>query len=341
VGTASDTHQDSASAPEPGSRPAEESRLTVLLALLANLLVAGLKLAAGLLSGSGALLSEAAHSFGDTSTELFLLTALRRADRQADRRHPFGYGKERFFWSLLAAMAIFISGAVFSVYEGVHTITTKPDQRMAGLNYLVLAVAALLEAGSLRQGLKQARGAARRQRRSLIEYVRNPEDPTVASVVLEDSVALIGLSLAAAGVGLHQLTGSAVFDGAASIAIGLLLVAASGALAQTCRSLLVGQQADPRLMQAIERRLEEQPEVDDVVDMLTMVIGVGAVLLCARVDFIDNFSAAELETACVRIDESLRAEFSSLSEIFLEPAPKSDPSTRQRVRRRYGNLLTE
>ncbi|MCW2522563.1 MAG: Cation diffusion facilitator family transporter [Frankiales bacterium] len=332
--------------PAPGKGAAEsgtndESRLTVLLALAANLLVAVLKLIAGLLSGSGALLSEAAHSFGDTSTELFLLTALRRAGRDADRQHPFGYGKERYFWSLLAAMAIFISGAVFSVYEGVHTIVSDPDQRMAWLNYLVLAIAAGLEGTSLRQGLRQARGAARRSRRTLADYVRNPEDPTVKSVVLEDSVALIGLALAAAGVALQQLTGLAVYDGLASIAIGLLLVLASAALAQTCRSLLVGQQADPRLMRAIEARLEEQPEVDDVVDMLTMVVGTGSVLLCARVDFIDTFSAADLERACVRIDESLRAEFSALGEIFLEPVPRLDPGTRDRVLRRYGNLLTD
>jgi cation diffusion facilitator family transporter len=319
----------------------DESLLTVLLALAANLLVAGMKLVAGLLSGSGALLSEAAHSFGDTSTELFLLTALRRAKRDADATHPFGYGKERYFWSLLAAMGIFISGAIFSVYEGVHTIVERPDQKMAWLNYVVLAVSAVLEGTSLRQGLRQARGAAHRQRRTLAQYVRNPEDPTVKSVVLEDSVALIGLALAAAGVGLHQLTGSAVFDGAASICIGLLLVLASGALAQTCRSLLVGQQADPQLMRAIEHRLEEQPEVDDVVDMLTMVVGTGVVLLCVRVDFIDSFSAADLEQACVRIDESLRAEFPSLGEIFLEPVPRLDRSTRERVMRRYGNLLTD
>jgi divalent metal cation (Fe/Co/Zn/Cd) transporter len=223
----------------------------------------------------------------------------------------------------------------------VHTIVSDPDQRMAWLNYLVLAIAAGLEGTSLRQGLRQARGAARRSRRTLADYVRNPEDPTVKSVVLEDSVALIGLALAAAGVALQQLTGLAVYDGLASIAIGLLLVLASAALAQTCRSLLVGQQADPRLMRAIEARLEEQPEVDDVVDMLTMVVGTGSVLLCARVDFIDTFSAADLERACVRIDESLRAEFSALGEIFLEPVPRLDPGTRDRVLRRYGNLLTD
>jgi cation diffusion facilitator family transporter len=319
----------------------EESTLTVVLALLANAGVGIMKLAAGLLSGSGALLSEAAHSFGDTSTEILLLTALRRSDQAADRRHPFGYGKERYFWSLLAAVAIFISGAVFSIYEGVHTIIEGPEQKLAWLNYLVLAGSAVLEGISLRQAVKQAKGAARESRRSFRSYVRDPEDPTVKSVVVEDTVALIGLALAAAGVGLHQLTGSALYDGLASIAIGLLLVAASIMLAQTCKGLPIGQQADPRLLWAIEARLEEQPEVDDVVDILSMLIGTGAVLLCARVDFVDTFTAAELERACVRIDDALREEFDVLGEIFLEPVPRSDGPTRDRVLKRYGRVLAD
>jgi cation diffusion facilitator family transporter len=326
---------------QPKSEGGDESTLTVLLALAANAGVAVLKLVAGLLSGSGALLSEAAHSFGDTSTELLLLTALRRSDQAADARHPFGYGKERYFWSLLAALAIFLSGAVFSVYEGVHTIFERPEQKMAWLNYAVLAAAAVLEGISLRQGVRQTSAAARRQRRTFRAYLRDPDDPTVKSVVLEDVAALIGLALAAGGVALHQITGSAVYDGAASIAIGLLLLAASFTLAQTNMGLLIGQQADPRLMRAIEARIEEQPEVDDVVDMLTMMIGVDQVLLCVRLDFIDTFSAADLERACVRIEASLHEEFSQLGEIFLEPVPRCDPGTRERVLQRYGRLLTD
>ncbi len=320
---------------------ADDSLVTVLLALAANLGVALLKLAAGLVTGSGALLSEAVHSFGDSVTEVLLLTALRRSSHKADRLHPFGYGKERYFWSLLAAVAIFISGAIFSVYEGVHTILDRPEQKLAWVNYAVLACAAVLEGLSLRQGIKQAGDAAARQRRSLLSYVRHPEDPTVKSVVLEDSAALVGIALAAAGVALHQITGSAVFDGAASIAIGVLLVVASIALAQSCKSLLIGHQADPRLMRAIEQRLEAQPEVDDVVDMLTMLVGAGSVLLCARVDFIDTFTAGELEAACVRIDEMLRNEFDELGEIFLEPVPRSDEPTRARVLARYGRVIAD
>jgi cation diffusion facilitator family transporter len=316
------------------------SVLTVLLALLANTAVGVLKLIAGLLSGSAALLSEAAHSAGDTSTELLLLTALHRSERPADPTHPFGYGKERFFWSLLAAVAILVSGAAFSVYEGLRTIITGGESsRMLWINYPVLALAFLFEAVSLRKAVRETRGEARQRRRSVRAVVREPHDPTVRSVLLEDSAAVIGVIVAALGVGLHQLTGSALWDGAASLVIGALLVMAAVLLAHACKALLIGKQADPRLMRNIESMLEQQDEVDDVVDLLTMMTGADRVLLCTRVDFADGFTTSEVEQACVRIDQTLRARFPELDEIFIQPAPKWDQRVRARVRRRYGHDL--
>jgi cation diffusion facilitator family transporter len=324
------------------SHPEEESTTTVLLALGANLGVGVLKLIAGLVSGSGALLSEAAHSVGDTATELLLLTALHRSSRPADRVHPFGYGKERYFWSLLAAVMILISGAAFSIFQGFSTIFGGPESTdLLWINYPVLAVALVLEATSFRQALNQAKRAAGRGRRSVRAYIRDPEDPTIKSVVLEDSVAIIGLIIAGAGVAMHQLTGSPVWDGAASLAIGALLVLAAFFLAQTCKTLLIGKQADLRLIREISARLEEQPEVVDVVDVLTMMIGTNRVLLCARVDFVDTVTAGELERACIRIDAELSAEFESLDEIFIQPVPRSDPTLRARVLHRYGRVLAD
>lgn len=321
----------------------DESMLTVLLALGANLGIGVLKLVAGLLTGSGALLSEAAHSAGDSSTELLLLTALRRSDRPADRVHPFGYGKERYFWSMLAAVTILVSGAAFSIFQGFSTIlggAEEPGDKL-WINYPVLAIAFVMEGISFRQALGQVRGAARRGRRSVRSYLRNPDDPTVKSVVLEDSAALVGLCLAAAGVGLHQLTGSVVWDGLASLAIGALLVGVAFALAQTCKGLLIGKQADVRLVRSIEAWLEAQPEILDLVDVLTMMTGVHRVLLCARVDFVAGSTADELEAACVRIDADLREEFPSLDEVFLQPVPRSDARLRERVLNRYGRVLAD
>lgn len=326
-----------------GDRDASKgSTRTVALAFLANAAVGVLKLVAGLISGSGALLSEAAHSASDTSTEMLLFTALRRSSRPADRIHPFGYGMERYFWSLLAAVAIFVSGAAFSFYEGVHTILG--GEKAFGplwINYPVLALAFGLEVISFRQAVHETRGEAQRRGRPVGAVVRDPHDPTVRSVVLEDSAALIGITLALAGVSLHQLTGEAVWDGVASLLIGALLVVAAALLGRTCQALLIGKQADVGLIQRIEQSIEQQEEIDDVVDLLTMLTGVDSILLCVRVDFADGYSTADVEQACVRIDALLRKEFPSLNEIFIQPAPKSDPQVRRRVRTRYGFDLAE
>jgi cation diffusion facilitator family transporter len=319
-----------------------ESRFTVLLALLANASVGVLKLVAGLISGSAALLSEAAHSAGDCTTELLLLVAHRRSRKPADKTHPFGYGKERYFWSLLAAVAIFVSGAGFAFYQGLHTILGGAGE--AGplwINYPVLALAAVLEGASLRQAAGQMRRETARTRRTLRAYLRIPRDPTVNSVLLEDTAAIIGISLAAIGVSLHQLTGSAVWDGAASVAIAVLLLSVSGVLARACQGLLIGRQADPRLIDSVVRLLEEQDDVDDVVDVLTMLVGPDTVLLCARVDFVDSLSAAHLEQACVGLDNRLRDEFPMLGEVFIQPASRADTALRRRVEDRYGHAMAD
>jgi len=319
-----------------------ESRLTVLLALGANVGVGILKLIAGLVSGSAALLSEAAHSAGDSATEVLLLVAQKRSAKPADRSHPFGYGKERFFWSLLAAVAIFVSGSAFAFYQGFHTIFGhEGETRDLWINYPVLGLAAILEGISLRQALGQMKKETRRTRRSLRSNLLAPRDPTINSVVLEDSAAMVGIALAALGVGLHQLTGSALYDGAASVAIGVLLLCVSFVLARACGALLVGRQADPRLLERVEKWIEDRDEVLDVVDVLSMVTGTDSVLLCMRVDFVDDLSASDLEEACVRLDEQLRREIPELNEVFIQPASRRDEALRERVEARYGSALAD
>ena len=168
----------------------------------ANVGVGLLKLAAGLITGSSALLSEAAHSAGDSTTEILLLVAQRRSRKPADRTHPFGYGKARYFWSMIAAIAIFISGAGFSIYEGLQTVLGNGETAdRLWINYPVLAISALLEGTSLRQAAKQMKRETARTRRTVFAYLRTPRDPTVNSVLLEDSAAIIGLAIAAVGVG--------------------------------------------------------------------------------------------------------------------------------------------
>lgn len=315
-----------------------ESTLTVLVALGTNAAIGVLKLVAGLLTGSAAMLAEAAHSVADTTNEGLLLTALSRSARKADRRHPFGYGKERFFWSLIAAVSIFVSGAVFSVYEGISTMLgAGGEQTLAWVAYGVLGVSFLLEGISWTRALRQLRNEARADRMPAIEWLRRTDDPTVKTVFYEDSAALIGLLLAFGGVGLHELTGSAFWDGLASLLIGLLLTLVAYLLGRTNKGLLIGQQANPRMVYALRDALAARPEVDAVVDLLTMTVGTDQVLLCARLDFSDALDAADLERACVAIDTELRERFVDLDEVFLEPVPRTDPGMRARVLERYGD----
>ena len=316
--------------------------LTVLLALAANLAVGALKLVAGLITGSGALLSEAAHSAGDSTTEVLLLVAQRRSGRPADARHPFGYGKERYFWSLLAAGAIFVSGAAFSVYQGLHTILNPhAESGMAWVNYLVLALAFVFEGTSFLQALRQVRSQAARRRSSLRRAVSETDDPTVNSVAMEDSAALIGILVAATGVALHQVTGDAIWDGVASLVIGALLLTVAFLLARTCGDLLIGKQANRDLLEHIEKFLEREQEIVDIVDVLSMQTGTGRVLLCVRADFVNTVSAGELEDACMRIDGDLRERFAELDEIFIQPVSRNDPRIQRRVRARYGRVLSD
>jgi cation diffusion facilitator family transporter len=317
-----------------------ESTLTVLVALGVNLGIAVLKAIAGLITGSPSLLAEAGHSVADTTTEGLLLTALRRSGRPADRRHPFGYGKERYFWSLLAAVSIFASGALFAFVEGIHSLlagsTDEPD---SWVGYATLALAFVLEAASWTRAMRQVRTEAAAEGRPILVHLRQVDDPTAKTVLLEDSAALLGLLFAFAGLGLHQLTGVAAFDGIASLAIGVLLAGVAYVMGRTNKGLLIGQQADPTLVRAIHLRLAATPEVEWVVDLLTMLTGTDRVLLCAKLDFADELTAAQLEHACVRIDSDLRDAFPDLDEIFLEPVPRNDPQLRARVLARYGDAL--
>ncbi|WP_433061895.1 cation diffusion facilitator family transporter [Dactylosporangium sp. CS-033363] len=302
---------------------------TVVIALLVNLAVAVIKAVAGVLTASAGLLAEAAHSVGDCTTELFLMTALRRSRLPADPRHPFGHGKERYFWSLLAALTIFALGAGFSVYQGVDTILHgEADAGAPYVGYIVIVLSAASEAVSLTQAVRRARQASRAASTTVAAYVRDPDDPTVKSVVLEDSAALVGLGLAGAGLLARQLTGDDLWDGVAALAIAALLVVVALELVRTNLTLLIGRQASPRLVGEIAESLAEQPEVASVVDVRTMMMGTGRVLVCARVDFADEVTSSEAEHACVRFHHVLGERFADVEEVFIEPVPRTDEALR-------------
>jgi cation diffusion facilitator family transporter len=300
----------------------EETTGTVLVALVANLVIAVAKIGAGLLGGSSAMLAEGAHSVADTTNQVFLLTAVRRSRRPPDETHPFGYGKERFFWSLLAAVGIFVSGGVFSVYQGVHALLSGHGEGEGHflLSYAVLGVAFVAEAVSWLRALHQVRREAEARSRSLVDHVRLSPDPTVKTVLSEDSAALAGILLAAGGIGLHQLTGAAYWDGVAAIAVGLLLCYVAFVLGRDTKELLIGEAAEPELRQALREALASYPEVNAVVEVLTMWLGPESLLVAAKVDVVDTVDGAELEEATARIEADLRRRVPVITELFLHVA---------------------
>jgi cation diffusion facilitator family transporter len=270
--------------PLPGGSGESESLMTVLVALGANILVAVAKTAAAAVTGSASLVAEAAHSWADSGNEVFLLIADRRSRRPPDPAHPLGHGREAYVWSLFAALGLFVAGAVVSVGRGVQELLHPEAASNFLIGYIVLAVSFVLEGTSFLQSVRQAKPEAEAMDRDLIEHVLATSDPTLRAVFFEDSAALTGLVIAAAGLGLHQLTGSSVPDALGSILVGLLLAAVAVVLINRNRRYLVGQEADPRVRQATIRALLDLPEVARVTYLRLEVVGPRMLFVVGDVD---------------------------------------------------------
>jgi cation diffusion facilitator family transporter len=299
-----------------------QSVTTVLIAGGANLSIAFAKAIVGLVSGSSAVLAEAAHSVADTITEALLFTALRRGARPADAEHQFGYGKESYVWAFLAALCTFIAGAGFSIVQGFRTVLGRDELRAFGPTYVVLGIAFVIEGVSLLRAARQVRAEAAGWRVSPLRFLRLTPDTAVKAVALEDSAALVGLLIAATGLGLAQLTDSAVWDGIASIAIGVLLLLVAGTLAQSNVSLLVGRAVPPKLAAAIRAELTSVPAIESVPTLLTMQLGPRELLVAAKVDFDSEVSGDEIMAAAEEADRRLRARFPGINYLFLDPTPR-------------------
>lgn len=309
--------------PEPRDEGGGESTLTVLVAGAANLVIAVAKGVGGLLAGSSAMLSEAAHSLADTITEVLLLTAVKRSARPADDDHQFGYGQAHYFWAFIAALATFTAGSVFSIFQGVHTILEGEEAGDFLVSYVVLAVAFVIESVSLGQAVRQIRGGARRWKIRPARYLRRTPDTALKAVAFEDSAALVGLLLAAAGLVGTELTGDPIWDGGASILIGVLLAVVAVTLGRDNASYLVGRSVTPRVRRAIEQALAETPGVDGVVRVFTQHLGPHELLVAAKVDFSDG-DADAVERTAEEAERRLREQIPAIREVFLDPTPHRD-----------------
>src|SRR3954452_665238 len=267
------------------------TRKTVLVALAANATIFLVKAIGGAISGSSALLAEAAHSLADTTNQGFLLFSLGRADRSGDATHPFGHGQERFLWAFMAAIFMFVGGAVFAVGYGIKELVSGGEEGGFAVAWAVLGISAVAEIVSWVRAMRQARAEARETGLPFLRFIRESRDPTSKSVVFEDSAAVAGLFIAAAGIGMHQLTGQSAWDAAGAIGVGLLLMVTAMALARDIRGLLTGEAARPEEREKIERVVREADEVEDVLELLTMVLGPRSLLVAARLDLKDGLTA--------------------------------------------------
>jgi len=318
-----------------GTDSGGESTGTVIVAGLANLAIAVAKLIGGLISHSSAMLSEAAHSVADTVTEVFLFVALKRGNRPPDAKHPFGYGRETYFWAFLASLATFGLGAGFSIWQGVTTIIEGEEQGDPRISYIVLAVSFVLEGASWLKAVRQVRSAARKWDVTPGEYLSGTTDTTVKAVTFEDTAALIGLVLAALGLFLEQVTGDPVWDGLAAIVIGLLLIVVAAVLARANVSLLIGKSVSPRLQAELKAEIAALDHVVDVPILLTSVIGPAQLLVAAKVDFDDDVSAGDIERISDEAEERLVARHEGVRYVFLDPTA-GDGRARAQVHRPTG-----
>jgi cation diffusion facilitator family transporter len=300
-----------------------ESRKTVLVAISANGAIAIVKALGGLLTGSSALLAEAAHSAADTCNQGLMLLSLSRSERPADEEHPFGYGKERFFWVLLAAIFIFLAGGVFSIAEGLYRILLAGAEKGGyAVTYGVLAFALAAETTSLVRATRQTRAEARQAGISFLRYVRLSKEPAVKTVVSEDAADVTGVLVALAGTALAQLTGNALWDGLAAVVIGALLCVVGWALARDTKGLLIGEPARREERERLRDAILAHDDVEQLLDLRTMYVGPQSLLVVAKLDLRDDLDGAGVERLSNAIDEALREELPDVSEVFLDATPR-------------------
>jgi cation diffusion facilitator family transporter len=259
------------------------STRTVLVAVLANLAIAVAKTVAALLTGSASMWAEAAHSTADTGNEVLLFIGLRRSAKEPDERHPFGYGQERYFWTFLAALGIFLVGGTLSIGEGVRSLLVPEPLESLWVGIAVLVVAFFFEGYSWLTARKQLRAESRERQRSIVEHLRRASDPSATTVFLEDSAALVGLVVALVALLLHAATGWAAWDAIGSMAIGVLLIVVAFLLARRSKTLLLDEAAPADVLEPIRTQVCDAHWVAEVRELQAVYVGPSSLLVNVRV----------------------------------------------------------
>ena len=294
----------------------EDSQRAVLAALLANLGIAIAKLVAFAVTGAAALLAESAHSIADAGNEALLALGSRRARKAPTAQHPFGFGRERYFWAFVVALVLFSVGSVFAIYEGISKVIHVHVLDQPEVAFAVLGISIVLESLSMRTAVRAARSS--RGDRSWWRYIRTAKTPELPVVLLEDFGALVGLVLATVGIALNVITGDARYDAVAGIAIGALLGVIAVVLAVEMKSLLIGEAASPDDLEAIRAAILNGTEVDRLIHLRTEHLGPEDLLVAAKVDLTP---AADRDTARAidRVEARIRARVPHARVIYLEP----------------------
>ena len=280
-----------------------ESRTAVIAALTGNGLLAVLKGTSAAVTGSAAMLAEIFHSIADTGNQILLLLGLRLAHRPPDPLHPFGHGRNVYFWAFVVSMMLFSLGGAFAIWEAVSKLTHPGPHESSIWSYVVLGGAFVFETGSLVVAVRSVREA--KGGTPLGQFWRDNRDPTLTTVVLEDSAALLSLAIAAVGLELSRVSGNAVWDAAASATIGTILIVVALLLAFENYSLIIGESMSPVTTSRIKDLIKADPAVDDLLGLHTMHIGPNAVLVVAQVRFRGELTVAEIEGAVSRIEQSI------------------------------------
>ena len=295
---------------------ASTSKNVIFAALAGNAAIAVSKFAAAFFTGSAAMMSEAVHSAVDTGNQILLLIGLKRAARPASETHQFGHGLQLYFYTFVVAVLIFGLGAVLSITHGIERIRAPEPIENPWVNYVVLGLAVLFEGGSWWVALKAFN--QERAGRPLLRSVRDSKDPTIFTVLFEDTAALTGLVIALVGVAASQVFNLPMIDGVASVAIGVVLALTAGFLAYESQSLLTGEAADPATRKGIAALAVEEPGVVSLNDLRTMHFGPNEILVALSLDFRDDLTAAQVENTVARLEHRIRAAFPQAGRIYVE-----------------------
>jgi cation diffusion facilitator family transporter len=300
------------------------SKRVTYSALIANLLIAVTKFIAAAVTGSSAMLSEAVHSVADTGNQVLLLYGAHRAAKPADERHPFGYGREIYFWSFVVAIVMFALGAGVAFYEGLHRVLNPHPNENAYVSYIVLIAALGFESWSWVIAMREFR--QQKGDMGLLLAARRSKDPQVFVVLFEDTAALLGLAIALIATVLSEVLDMPVLDGAGSLAIAALLAAVAWFLARETRGLLIGEAADPTTTADIQKLIAAHKAVARLNGVWTTHLGPEEVIVAASIDFDDNIRGEEIETAAEELEREIKRRHPEISRFFVEIKELASPS---------------